>query len=115
MRELSRSEKILTEKTVCVLLVRGEATDGTPLYAYVGVRADKLQEFMEAQQQGAFYPEKFGVIIESGTGEPSEEVRAKMERDYGFNHSGMLDVHDASQATRIAVELSKQASTDTPS
>ncbi len=48
--ELSRSEKMLAEKTVCVLLVRGEDPDGAPIYAYVGVRADKLKEFMEAQQ-----------------------------------------------------------------
>lgn len=109
MSELSRSEKMLAEKTVCVLLVRGEDPDGAPIYAYVGVRADKLKEFMEAQQKGMFYPEEHGVIIESGHGEPTADVREKMERDYGFNHDGMLDIPDSENATRVAAELSKKA------
>jgi hypothetical protein len=107
--DLSRSEKMLAEKTVCVLLVRGEDLEGKPIYAYVGVRADKLKEFMEAQQSGLFYPEEHGVIIEAGHGEPDAEVRAKMERDYGFNHEGMLDIPDADNANAIAAELSKKA------
>lgn len=109
MSELSRSEKILAEKTVCVLLVRGEAPDGASIYAYVGVRADKLKDFMQAQQQGTFYPEEFGVVIESGEGEPSAEVRARMERDYGFNHEGMMDIPDPDNAVEVAARLSKQA------
>jgi hypothetical protein len=100
--ELSRSEKILAEKTVCVLLVRGEDPDGAPIYAYV-------KEFMQAQNSGLFYPEEHGVIIEAGHGEPSAEVRTKMERDYGFNHDGMLDIPDPENANRVAAQLSKQA------
>ncbi len=109
MSDLSRSEKMLAEKTVCVLLVRGEDPDGAPIYAYVGVRADKLQAFMEAQNSGMFYPEEHGVIIEAGKGEPDADVRAKMEREYGFNHEGMLDIPDSDNANRIAAELSKKA------
>lgn len=109
MSDLSRSEKMLAEKTVCVLLVRGEDPDGGPIYAYVGVRADKLKEFMEAQQKGLFYPEEHGVIIEAGQGEPNAEVREKMEREYGFNHDGMMDIPDADNANRVAAELSRKA------
>ncbi len=109
MSELSRSDKILAEKTVCVLLVRGEDPDGQPIYAYVGVRADKLQAFMEAQNSGLFYPEEHGVVIESGTGVPDADVRARMERDYGFNHEGMLDIPNADQANSVASELSRLA------
>jgi hypothetical protein len=100
---------MLAEKTVCVLLVRGEDPDGAPIYAYVGVRADKLKEFMEAQQNGLFYPEEHGVIIEAGVGEPTAEVRERMEREYGFDHAGMMDIPDADNATRVAAELSKKA------
>ena len=109
VNDLSRSDKILAEKTVCVLLVRGEDPGGQPIFAYVGVRADKLQEFMDAQKKGLFYPEQYGVVIESGVGEPSAEVRAKMERDYAFNHEAMMDVPDAKDANRIAAELSRKA------
>lgn len=111
MSELSRSEKILAEKTVCVLLVRGEDPDGVPIYAYVGVRADKLKPFMDAQESGLFYPEEFGVVVESGHGEPTAEVRERMERDYGFNHEAMLDVPDATQANQMAAQLSLKANT----
>lgn len=107
--ELSRSDKILAEKTVCVLLVRGEDPEGKPIYAYVGVRADKLKSFMEAQTQGTFYPEEHGIVIESGEGLPTPEVRERMERDYGFNHEGMLDIPDADHANSVAAELSQMA------
>jgi hypothetical protein len=92
---------MLAEKTVCVLLVRGESPEGAPIFAYVAVRADRLSEFMEAQKTGMFYPEDFGVIIESGEGEPADEVRERMERDYGFNHQMMVDIPDADRATDI--------------
>lgn len=109
MSELNRSDKILAEKTVCVLLVRGEDPDGKPIFAYVGVRADKLQAFMEAQKSGLFYPEEHGIIIESGEGLPNEEIRERMERDYGFDHAGMLDIPDAEHANQVASELSRLA------
>ncbi len=107
--ELSRSEKIIAEKTVCVLLVRGESPEGTPIFAYVGVRADKLKEFMAAQEKGTFYPEEYGIIIESGEGDPSPEIMEKMERDYGFNHATMLDVPGADEAQRFAADLAKKS------
>lgn len=101
MSKLSRSEQIVAEKTVCVLLVRGESPEGDPIYAYVAVRADRLEDFMEAQKTGMFYPEQFGVIIEAGEGDPSDEVRERMERDYGFNHQMMIDIPDASHANEL--------------
>ncbi len=105
MTELTRSEKIIAEKTVCILLVRGENQEGSAIYAYVAVRADKLKEFMEAQRSGLFYPEDYGVIVEAGEGEPSDEVREKMERDYGFNHERMVDIPDADQAVSVTSSI----------
>ena len=66
-------------------VVRGEDADGGPIYAYVGVRADKLQSFMEAQNTGMFYPEEHGVVIEAGVGEPSAEIRATSTTPLGVN------------------------------
>ena len=108
MQELSRAEQILAEKTVCVLLVRGEAPGGTPIYAYVGVKADRLSDFMKAQLSGTFYPEEYGAVLASGEGEPTAEVRRQMEEEYGFDHSGMLDIPDADNAVRLAAEMSKR-------
>lgn len=109
MAGLSRSGQMMAEKTVCVLLVRGENPDGEPIYAYVGVRADKLEEFMEAQNSGMFYPEEYGVIIEAGEGEPSEEIIRKMEEEYGFNHQMMVDIPDAKRAHEITEEIGETA------
>lgn len=108
MTRLSHSEQIIAEKTVCVLLVRGENSEGQRIYAYVGVRADKLKEFMDAQRKGLFYPENYGVVIESGEGEPTEEIREKMTREYGFNHEAMIDIPDALKAEEITTDLSKR-------
>lgn len=105
MTKLSAAEQIIAEKTVCILLVRGENPDGKPIFAYVAVRADKLESFMEAQKTGMFYPEDFGVIVEAGEGEPSEEVRRKMETEYGFNHQMMVDIPDAAKAHEITSNL----------
>lgn len=105
MSKLSTSEQIIAEKTVCILLVRGENPDGKPIYAYVAVRADKLEAFMEAQKTGTFYPEDFGVIIEAGENEPSADIRKKMEEEYGFNHQMMIDIPDAQKAHEITTNL----------
>jgi len=113
--KLTRSEQIVAEKTVCVLLVRGESPDGKKIYAYIAVRADKLESFMEAQKTGTFYPEDFGIILESGEGEPSDEVRLKMTQEYGFNHEAMLDLGSSEKAHQLTSSLSAlavQASND---
>lgn len=105
MGESLASNKEVAEKTVCILLVRGEDPDGESIYAYVAVRADKLEDFMAAQQSGMFYPEDHGVIIESGEGLPDPEVRKKMEEEYGFNHDKMIDIPDEKTATSITENI----------
>lgn len=109
MVELSRSEKLIAEKTVCILLVRGESPEGESIYAYVAVRADKLEAFMEAQKSGMFYPEEYGVIVESGVGEPTDEIREKMEKEYGFNHQAMVDIPDAQRAGELKTDIVKKS------
>lgn len=109
MTNLTRSEKIVAEKTVCILLVRGESPDGRKIYAYLAIRADKLEAFMEAQKQGTFYPEDFGIVIESGEGEPSGTVKQKMTKEYGFNHDAMLDIGGPEKAHDIASNITVHA------
>ena len=106
MSKLTRTEQIIAEKTVCVLLVRGENPDGNKIYAYVAIRADKLESFMEAQKQGTFYPEDFGIIIESGEGEPTDDIKAKMTKEYGLNHDAMMDIANAEKAHDISSNIS---------
>lgn len=103
--KLSRSEQVLAEKTMCVLLLRGTDNDGRGIYAYVAIKADKLEDFMEAQKKGVFYPGEFGVIIESGAGEPSEEVKRRMTSEYGFNHEAMVDIPNTQKAQQLVTEM----------
>lgn len=103
--KLSTTEQIIAEKTVCILLVRGETPEGDKIYAYVAIRADRLEAFMEAQKKGTFYPEDFGIVIEAGEGEPSDEVKHKMTTEYGFNHEAMLDIASAEKAHDIASNI----------
>ncbi len=110
MAKLTKTEQIIAEKTVCVLLVRGESPETKKIFAYVAVRADKLEEFMEAQKQGTFYPEDYGIVIESGEGEPSEAIRKKMTEEYGFNHEAMLDIKSPDTAHDITSNLSAYVS-----
>jgi len=112
--KLSRTEQIIAEKTVCVLLVRGESPEGEKMFAYMAVRADKLESFIEAQKTGTFYPEDYGIVIESGIGEPTEEIRQKMTTEYGFNHEAMLDIDNTEGAHKIASNISAYAVGDKP-
>ena len=76
----------LPKQSVTVVIVRGTTPDGEGIYAYVAVRTDKLDAFMEAQKHPPFFPDEYGIVIESGEGEPSVEVKQRMTREYGFNH-----------------------------
>jgi hypothetical protein len=112
--KLSRTEQIVAEKTVCILLVRGESPDNKKIYAYVAIRADKLEGFIEAQKKGLFYPEDYGIILESGEGEPLPEVRERMTKEYGFNHEAMVDIPSSQYAHDITTGLSKAAGAPKP-
>jgi hypothetical protein len=105
VRVLGIIEDEINKKTVTILLVRGENPDGASIYAYVAVRADKLEDFMRAQTSGIFYPEDYGVIIEAGESEPSSEVQKKMEEEYGFNHGGMVVISDEEKVKDVLNEL----------
>lgn len=109
MTKLTRTEQIIAEKTVCILLVRGESPDGKKIFAYLAIRADKLESFMEAQKQGTFYPEDYGIIIEAGEGEPSDAVKQKMTQEYGFNHEAMLDIGGPEKAHDLTANLGAYA------
>jgi hypothetical protein len=104
-RKLNFIKQIIAEKSICVLLVRGQNPEGASIYAYVAVRADNLEAFMEAQQAGTLYPEDFGIVVETGEGLPSSEVQEKMQREYGFNHQAMIDIPDSDTAFQIASTL----------
>lgn len=109
MTKLTKTEQIVAEKTVCVLLVRGESPDGKKIYAYLAIRADRLEAFMEAQKQGTFFPEDYGIVLEAGEGEPTDEIKQKMTQEYGFNHDAMLDLGTSDKAHDLTSNLASYA------
>jgi tetratricopeptide (TPR) repeat protein len=88
----TRRRNSTADKCIRILLVRGESPNGEQMYAYCAVRADRVALFMAAQKSGTFFPEDYSVIVESGRGEPSPEIKKKMELEYGFNHDQMQDL-----------------------
>jgi len=114
-RRLALAEQRIAERTAIILLVRGENEEGSLIYAYVGIVGDRLEEFMAAQTSGTFYPEDFGVIIEAGEGDPTEQVRERMEREYAFNHDSMVVIPNAEAAYALIGNLpDSRPETDEP-
>jgi hypothetical protein len=100
--QISLDERLFSERTVAILLVRGENPDGEQIYAYVAVRSDRIDEFMRAQSgEDVFYPEDYGVIIEDGEGEPADEVRRRMADQYGFDHDSAISLPSVESAQKL--------------
>ena len=104
MTELTRSQKIIAEKAVCVMLLRGFNAEGAPVYAYMAVRSDRVQALMRAQEAGDYNPEEYGMLLASGVGEPDADTIAMMEREYGFNHAHALDVSSPTSAEEFVLQ-----------
>lgn len=44
--------------------------------------------FSDARQKGAFELEDYGTVIEYGEGiDPPDDIKLRMEREYGMNHN----------------------------
>ncbi len=71
-----------------MILCRGTGEDGKPCWAYMCIKPSMAKAFKEARDKGIFDIENYGAIIESGEGaEPSDEVKRRMESEYGMNHN----------------------------
>lgn len=70
-----------------MILCRGTNEKGGACWAYMCIKPSMAKAFKDARDKGAFDLEDYGTIIEHGDGEePSEEVKRRMEKDFGMNH-----------------------------
>jgi len=70
-----------------MLLCYGTEEDGQPFWAYMCIKPSMAKSFKEARDFGPFNLEDFGTILEKGYGmDVPDEIRQRMERDYGVNH-----------------------------
>ena len=71
-----------------MILCRGIGEGGNSCWAYMCIKPSMAKSFKEARESGPFDIEEYGAIIESGEGaEPPDEVKRRMEREYGMNHN----------------------------
>lgn len=70
-----------------LVLVRGKLLDGKPHYAYASIPESRYHAFKDAESAGNFNLRYFGEILAHGEGnEPPDEVKRRVEREYGVNH-----------------------------
>ncbi len=70
-----------------MLLTRGNSEDGIPFWAYMYIRTSMAESFKQARDRGDICIGDYGTIIEWGEGEnPPEDIRTRMERDFGMRH-----------------------------
>ena len=60
-------------------LVYGKADDGTPNYTYLAIHASQAREMNLSLMIKTTDLEKYGVILASGEGEPSEETKSYIQ------------------------------------
>lgn len=89
---LTHKEKLDAANIAFITFVAGKNAKGEQTYCYVGVLGNKMQEFMAASQKNRFAPSDFGTIIKSGIGEPTDDVKEYMTREFGFNHDTKVKI-----------------------
>lgn len=88
-------QKLALKEGIIIILLRGYNPEMQLQYAYVAVRGDKVAALRKAMLQPTFMLDDYGIILESGMGEPTVAVMERMERDYTFNHAGMVTIDTA--------------------
>ncbi len=82
--QLTRSQKIAAEKMIVVTYVTSiDTSNGKPTYYYIAVKGDRMLEFKTALDKGFFNPQEYGAVLEWGYGEPSDQMKQKMLKEYG--------------------------------
>ena len=74
---------------LCTLMIlcRGFDERREPIWAYLCIKPSMAKSFRDARERGNIDISEYGTVIESGDGhEPPDEVKRRMERDYGMNH-----------------------------
>ncbi len=85
----SHQQRLAAEKQINVYYIPGKDRAGNVMYVYAVCSALLHAQFVETVVMGAI-PD-YAVVVETGNGEPSAEVKQKILNYYGFDH-------DASEA-----------------
>lgn len=71
-----------------LFLISGMAANRQTAYSYLAVPLDKVNRFLDVRKntRAQFTPADFGTVLAQGYGEPPDEVKERMTREYGFDH-----------------------------
>lgn len=75
---------------LCTLMIlcRGTRANGLPFWAYMCIKPSNAKAFRDARMGGVMSLEDYGTVLEWGEGnEPPDDVKLRMERDFGMNHN----------------------------
>ena len=76
-----------------VILLNGIDMNDKNIYHYAAINEDRIEAFTNAVRSGQPYDLKdYGIVLQSGTGQPSDEVKEKMEKQYGCNHKSIVTI-----------------------
>lgn len=79
-------QHIINQRTASVELVTGKNTNGQMQYAYIVIKKSKLDAFKQSLQSQNTILSDWGVVIDSGMGEPPKhkesELLASITKDY---------------------------------
>ena len=85
-------ENSVIDESLLISLIRSEGVDGNHYFFYLAAKAIKLKQLREDTAKGDVNLAEYGMILAFGQGEPDEEVKERITREYGFNHEKIIDL-----------------------
>jgi uncharacterized protein YpmB len=80
------TEKAITENFDLLFYLEGKNAAGEAIWCYVTVPPDEVERFLEKSSQHGFRPADIADIVASGTGEPTDEEKDRLEDELGLEH-----------------------------
>lgn len=83
------TEKAVTENFDLLFYLEGKNASGQAIWCYVTVPPDEVEAFLEKSREHGFKPGQYATIVASGTGQPSDEEKDKLEEQLGLEHGAL--------------------------
>jgi hypothetical protein len=90
MRSIPRN--LIRDQVYCVNYLIYEDESGKENYCYLAVRNSDMEKFQKALSCTDFDLNDFGVVLEEGLGEASENVKDKMRHLYNCKHEAAIEL-----------------------
>lgn len=78
------TEKAITENFDLLFYLEGQNAAGEAIWCYVTVAPDEVETFLEQSARPGFRPGQYATIVASGTGEPTDDDKDRLEDELGL-------------------------------